>query len=96
MDMRMSDAPVVILCRPKGFTARRILACRKCKRRTRHLVTFYVWYDPTFRCLAHEVRVPNSYRKSPERADAMWKAAMPRKGAHLAVVEAAMAEIGAA
>jgi len=83
----------LIICAPTGFTSRRILRCPKCKRRTRHLVTSYVWYDPIFLCLAHEVRVPGSYRKSPERARAMWDAAMTRQAAHEAVVAAAMEEI---
>jgi hypothetical protein len=83
----------LVVCAPRGFTYRRILRCRKCKRRTRHLVTTYVWDDPTFRCLAHEVRVPYSDRKDPRRAMALWAAAMTRKAAHEAVVAAAMAEI---
>jgi hypothetical protein len=85
----------IIICAPSGFTSRRILRCRKCKRRTRHLVTQYSWYDPTFRCLAHDpIRVPNTYRRSPERTRAAWKDAMTRREAHEAVVAAAMAELG--
>lgn len=85
----------VSICSPQGFAYRAILRCRKCKRRTRHIIRTYVWYDPTMKCLAHEVRVPYSYRLSPGRADALWRGASTRAEAHAAVVAAAMAELDA-
>jgi len=87
---RDDSPPTVYICAPRGFTYRTFRRCRKCKRVTRHLVTLYVWYDPTLRCLAHEVRVPGSYRKDPRRAMALWAAAGTRKQAHAAVCEEAM------
>jgi hypothetical protein len=83
----------LVVCAPRAFTYRAILRCRRCKRRTRHLVSLFVWYEPTIRCLAHEVRVPGSYRKDPRRAMALWVAAGTREQAREAVLAAAMAEI---
>jgi hypothetical protein len=86
----VSEAAEVVICAPQGWTYRAVLRCRKCKRRTRHLVTTYVWYDPTAHCLAHE-RPTWTY---PDWQEA-WQDALTRQEALIAVVDAAMEEIGA-
>lgn len=79
---------------PSGYTYRSIRQCRKCKRRTRHLVTLYVWHDPTEICLAHEPRT--WVRRYWPDTHAEWQAASTRRDAIADVCVAAMAEIGAA
>lgn len=68
----------VIICSPQGWTWRTIRSCRKCKRRTQHLVTSYVWYDPLVYCLAHE----------PFKAPMLWGDAMSRKDAFSELMKA--------
>ena len=38
--------------RPRVYRYRAILRCRKCRRRTRHVVAASLYYDPTAKCCA--------------------------------------------
>lgn len=69
---------VIYVCAPAGYTYRAYLWCPKAKRRVRHLVTTYVWYDPDDCCLHC---VPDARG---------WNEAMTRAEAHEAVCAEAM------
>lgn len=35
---------------PQSWTGRSVQHCRRCKRKRRHVVTFYEWYEPRATC----------------------------------------------
>ena len=61
------------ICNGNPVIARRILRCRRCRRRTQHLVWVCKWYEPFARCLS----CPQGHRfKGMWRTASSWKLAI--------------------